>query len=230
MSALDRMLIRDATVTLETDAARKAVDALSVAARAMGGYVGDTTEEVDPIGVRTVTVQLRVPAARFDDLMRVVEHQGTVLHRHIGTQDVTEEFIDVDAKLRNLKRTEERLLTHLSRTGKLADTLAVERELARVRLEIELYEGRMRFLKHNVSFSTATVTCNEKARSGPVVPPHSFSSGEVVSSAARSLVDFARGLWSWAIWACVWAPVWAPLLAAVWCWRRRRRVAASRAP
>ncbi len=185
-----------ALIAIETRDSRKAADAMGAAAQQLGGYVGETTEDMDPLGVRSVTVQLRIPAERFDDLMRSIEKLGTVLTRHIGTQDVTEEFLDVEARLRNLKRTEERLLSHLARTGKLADTLAVERELARVRLEIEQYEGRMRYLRHNVAFSTTTVTCREQARPGPAVPPESYSSGEVASAAVRSLVAFARSVWS----------------------------------
>ncbi len=221
-SATERYLIRDATVTMEVKDSRKAVEAMSRAARSLGGYVGDTTEELDALNVRTITVQLRVPAGRFDDLMKAIEKEGTVLTRHVGIQDVTEEYVDVEAKLRNLKRTEERLLAHLSKSGKLADTLAVERELSRVRMEIEQYEGRMRFLKHSVQFSTVTVTCREKAKPGPVTPPESFSSGQVASDALRSLVGFVRGLWSWVIWAGVWTPVWLPVLL-ILLWRRRRR-------
>lgn len=217
-----RYIIRDATVLVEVRDARKAGEALSGTAKRLGGYVGDSTEEVDAIGVRTVTIQVRVPADRFDDLMKTVDAQGAVLSRHVGTQDVTEEYVDVDAKLRNLKRTEARLLGHLDKTGKLADTLAVEREISRVRMEVEQYEGRLRYLKHSVSFSTATVTCREKAKPGPAIPPESYSTGEVASSAARSLVDFARSLWSRVIWIAVWTPVWLPLAALLLYVRHRR--------
>jgi len=222
-SSLQRYIIREAEVTLEVKDARAAAEAMAKAVKQLGGYVGDTMEETDPLGVRTVTVQMRVPANRFDDLMRAIEAQGTVLHRHIGTQDVTEEYVDVQSRLRNLKRTEERLLSHLQRTARLADTLAVEKELSRVRMEIEQYEGRMRYLSHTVQFSTATVSCREKARPRPPVPPESFSSGEVASAAVRGLVGFARTLWTWIIWIAVWIPVWVPvLLLARWGLRRLR--------
>lgn len=224
-SSPQRYLVRIADVTLETADARRAAERLIAAAKSMGGYVGDSTEEVDPLGVRSVILQLRVPSNRFDDLMRAAEKEGTVLNRHIGTQDVTEEYVDVDAKLRNLRRTEERLLSHLSRTARLSDTLAVERELARVRMEIEQLEGRMRYLKHTIAFSTVSVTCREKARTRPPVPPESYSSGEVASAAARSLVIFARTLWSWVIWVAVWTPVWLPVVLVLYFLARRRRAA-----
>lgn len=211
-SQTERRLIRTAEVTIEVKDARQTAETMTSEVKKLGGYVGDSTEELDALGVRTVTLQLRVPASRFDDLMKTISNLGTVLRRHVGTEDVTEEYVDVESRLRNLKRTEERLLEHLSKTARLADTLAVEKELSRVRMEIEQLEGRMRYLKHNIAFSTVTVTCKEKAKAGPAVPPESYSSGQVLSKAARSLVTFGRGLWTTLLWLLVWTPVWVPLV------------------
>jgi hypothetical protein len=77
-------------------------------------------------------------------------------------EDVGEEYVDITARVTNSKRLEERLVTLLStRTGKLEDVLAVERELARVREEIERYEGRLRFLRTRAAVSTLSVTVHE---------------------------------------------------------------------
>jgi hypothetical protein len=79
-------------------------------------------------------------------------------------QDVGEEFVDVTARVTNARRLEERLNTLLStRTGKLDEVLRVERELARVREEIERYEGRLRYLSTRVATSTLTITVHEPA-------------------------------------------------------------------
>ena len=79
-------------------------------------------------------------------------------------QDVGEEFVDVTARVKNAGRLEERLITLLStRTGKLDEVLRVERELARVREEIERYEGRLRYLSSRVAMSTLTITVHEPA-------------------------------------------------------------------
>jgi hypothetical protein len=84
-----------------------------------------------------------------------------------NAQDVGEEFVDMSARMANARRMEERLVTLLAtRTGKLEDVLAVERELARVREEIERYEGRLRYLRTQVAMSSLSVTVSEP---GPVV-------------------------------------------------------------
>jgi len=108
----------------------------------------------------------------------------------------------------------------------LEDIIAVERELTRVREEIERLEGRMRYLGHRVAFSTAAITLQEKPRTQPLLPPESFSTGRVASEATRALVSFGQGLWARVIWAGVWAGVWAPLAVLAWAvrqWIRRLR-------
>jgi hypothetical protein len=80
----------------------------------------------------------------------------------VNAEDVSEEYVDVTARAENARRLETRLVDLLARrTGKLEDVLAVERELARVREEIERYEGRLRFLRTRAAFSTLAVTLHE---------------------------------------------------------------------
>jgi hypothetical protein len=153
--------------------------------------------------------------------MLELQSLGKVLERQVTAEDVTEEFVDSQARLRNLKKTEERLVAHLSRTGKLSDTLLVEKELTRVRQEIEQIEGRLRFLSHRIAFSTITLTLSEAARSLAMTPPEHYSTGKITSDAVRSLVGFAQEVWSTVIWLAVWAVVWLPIFAILWLGFRR---------
>ena len=207
----DRFLIKNATITMEVKEAKAAATRLSQAMQTARGYLSDMQESVDALGVRSITMQVRVPARGFDRAMQDIETLGKVMDRQVGAEDVTEEFVDSQSRLRNLKRTEERLLTHLGRTGKLSDTLLVEREVTRVRQEIEQLEGRIRFLAHRIAFSTISVTLREAAKATSPVPPESFSSGQIASEASRSLVGFLQSVWSLVIWLAIWSPVWIPL-------------------
>jgi hypothetical protein len=216
-----RHLIRNASLTLEARDARQAAAQLVAAARAAGGYVSDSRESVDAEDRRSVMIQVRVPFGRFDRAVQQIEALGRVRDKQITTEDVTEEFIDSQAKLRNLKRMEARLLEHLKRTARLSDILQVEQELNRVRGEIEQFEGRLRFLEHRVTFSTITVTLTE-APAARIASLESYNGGQHVSAAVRSLIAFARVLWTAAIWTGVWAVVWLPIALAVWLAYRRR--------
>ena len=211
----DRYLVKNANLTIETEDARKASDMLVAAVEELGGYVSDFREAVDQLGRRSIHVQVRVPAGKFQTSMERLEPLGKVLSRQVTTEDVTEQFVDTDARLRNLKRTEERLLAHLDRTGELEDIVKVEHELTRVREQIEVFEGRLRFLSHRVAFSTINITIQERPKAEPVVPPETYSMAKIASEAARSLIGFFQRLAGRVIWLGIWSVVWVPLLGVV---------------
>jgi hypothetical protein len=111
---------------------------------------------------RRATLTLRIPADRFDEATAGVRPLGKVEQLDVSVEDVTEQYMDLEARLANARRLEERLLQLLeTRTGTLEQVLAAERELARVRTEIELYDGRLRQLASRVSLSTLTIVVQE---------------------------------------------------------------------
>jgi hypothetical protein len=224
----DRYLIKNATVIVETEDARAATEQLTAALAQVDGYVSDLHESVNAFGKRTVVMQIRIPSDRFDQSMLQVETLGKVLNKQVNTQDVTEQYVDTEARARNLKRTEERLLEHLSRAGVLEEVLRVEQELTRIREEIERLEGQLRFLGDRVAYSTISITLQEAARSEPITPAESFSTGKVFSEAMRSLVGFGQGIWARVIWILVWSPVWlVPVLVGYLAYRRWRKQQAA---
>ena len=223
----DRFLIKNATLRIEAKDPRKSMEKVAAAVKAANGYLSDMHETVDSLGSRSISVTVRIPSTGFDQSMLELQSLGKVLERQVTAEDVTEEFVDSQSRLRNLKKTEERLIAHLSRTGKLADTLLVEKELTRVRQEIEQIEGRLRFLSHRISYSTITLTLSEAARPLAMTPPEHYSTGRVTSDAVRSLVGFGQEVWSAVIWLAVWAIVWLPMALAIWmAFRKGRKMAA----
>ena len=220
----DRYLIKNATVRIEALDARKVAEQMIAFARGAHGYVSDSHETVDGLGTRSITLQVRVPASQFDVSMQQMETLGKILDKQVNTEDVTEEFVDSSARLRNLKSAELRLLDHLTKTGKLSDTLLIEKELTRVRQEVEQIEGRLKFLAHRVAYSTFNMTIQETPRPQTIVPPQTFSSGKVASDAARSVVEFGQSLWSAVIWLGIWGIFWLPIALLARVLLRRRAV------
>ena len=235
VSQPDRYLIKNATISVEAKDVRGAANKITAAVAGVKGYSSDMHESVDGLGALSITLSVRIPFSSFAQSMSQIEMLGKVLDKQVTAEDVTEEYVDSDAKVRNFKRTEERLLTHLTKTGKLSDTLLIEKELNRVRQEIEQIEGRLRFLSNRISFSTIQITLKETARPQALVPPESYSAGHTFSDAARSVVDFGRGLLNLGIWLAVWAIFWLPIvLLAAWLLRnelrRRTKLAHGSAP
>ncbi len=163
-SAISTMLIRTGNVSIRVDSLEPAMAQLQALAASLGGVVGNVSINAGDYTVRTATLELRIPAARFDAAMRGVEPVGRIEVSTVSAQDVGEEYVDVRARITNARRLETRLVDLLAtRTGKLEDVLAVERELARVREEIERNEGRLRWLGSRVATSTIMVTVSERA-------------------------------------------------------------------
>jgi hypothetical protein len=157
------MLVRRATAGIEVDSLERAVaHARSVAAR-HGGIVANAQVASGRHEVHRAVIQLRVPSDRFDGLLGELRAMGRVEAVNVSTQDVGEEYVDMEARLVNLRRLEARIVELLAnRTGKLADVLNVENELARIRGEIEQVEGRRRYLQRAASMSTLELTLHER--------------------------------------------------------------------
>ena len=169
-SAAPAMIIRTGTATIKVDSLEPAVVRLRALAVSVGGYVGNTSMQTGSDQLRSATVEIKVPAPRWGQLVAGLKPIGTLESENENAEDVGEEFVDVQARVANAKRLEARLIDLLAnRTGKLTDALQVERELARVREEIERYEGRMRYLRTRAAISTMTVTVHEPL---PVLGSH----------------------------------------------------------
>lgn len=156
------MLVRTGNASVEVAKLDPAVAALRELAQRTGGYVGTTSLRSGHEQSPAATLELRVPSARFDELLAGLRPLGQVEYVNVAAEDVGEEFVDITARAGNARRLEARLTDLLAtRTGRLADVLAVERELARVREEIERYEGRLRYLRSRSAVSTLSVTVHE---------------------------------------------------------------------
>lgn len=161
-SAPPRMIIRTGTATLQVDKLEPAITRVQQLAQQLGGYVANTSMSAGSDEVREASLELKLPAARWSQAEAGLRPLGKLESLTTTAEDVGEEFVDVTARMNNARRLEQRLVELLAtRTGKLEDVLAVERELARVREEIERYEGRLRYLRTRVSLSTLTVKLHE---------------------------------------------------------------------
>ena len=219
-SVVPNMIIRNGSVSIEVDSLELAITAVRALATRLGGYVGNVSMSTGEYTVRSATLELKIPSARFDETMNSLSPIGKVEQSESTAQDVGEEFVDLTARMTNARRLEERFVTLLAtRTGKLEEVLAVERELARVREEIERYEGRLRFLKSRAAMSTLSVTVHEKA---PLVSSNPGTSviGEAFRNMWRNFVTFIAAIISS---MGVIVPVLALIGLGAWLWRRRGR-------
>jgi len=174
------MIIRAGQANIEVDSLEPAVALVRTLARQLGGYIANTAMQTGRGQVRSATLEVKVPANRFDEGLSGLAPIGKLESVNISAEDVGEEFTDATARMANARRLETRLIELIAtRTGKLKDVLDVEQELARVREEIERHEGRLRYLQAHAALSTLTICVHEP----PPVVGHPGSS--VVAEAAK---------------------------------------------
>jgi hypothetical protein len=208
-----RLVIRNANLSITVDSVREAEVAVRAKAAELGGYVVSSQTSGDE-QYSFATVVFRVPAQRFDEALAGVQGLARRVHsRTVTGDDVTEEYVDLEARLRTLEATRDRLLELLERSQRVEDALSVNTALTDVQGQVELVKGRMQYLKQSASLSTITVEL-QPVPVTPIVDEDAWRPLEVARVALRELVGFGQGLLNLAIVLLVWTPVWLPLLLA----------------
>ena len=154
-------VIKNALLDIEVarDGLQEAVDDAIAAAQNAGGFVLTTRLDDERSGRGTIV--LRVPAERFETVLATLDDLGDVRGRSVTGEDVSEEFVDLEARLRNFEAQETVLLRLMDRARSVSDTIKVQRELTGIQLEVERIRGRLRFLEDQTSLGTVTVKLTE---------------------------------------------------------------------
>lgn len=142
------MLIYTASLAMAVYQVEPGLDAVEKVARDLGGYLSSRQDNA---------ITIRVPRDRFDDAVARIEKLGDVTHRDIKAQDVTDEYVDLAARLKNAYAMRDRLNDLLSKAA-VKEALEIEVQLGRITEDIERMEGKLKLLRDQIAFSTVTVT------------------------------------------------------------------------
>lgn len=184
----DAKLIRTGELSIEVQDYDAVVKRLSELVKDAQGYVAEQSTEQLEHGKRSGRLLLRLPATTFDSGLASLKALGKVRSESLNVQDITKEYVDLQARLKVKQETARRLAELLrNRTAKLADVLAAEKELARVTEEIESLEGQRRYYDHQVAFCTLEVKLFEPQA---LVEPSTMAPlGRLAERMAGTLVD-----------------------------------------
>jgi hypothetical protein len=164
VETVERKLIKTGNVVFETDNFPRTRQVIFEAAGKYQGYVA-TDQEYNTPGGRRNTVIIRMPAENFDKLLSEATHDVAQFEqKDIDVSDVTEEFLDIQARLKTKKELEQRYLELLKQAKNVTELLEIEREIGALRADIESVEGRLKYLQDRVAFATLTLTFYERIR------------------------------------------------------------------
>lgn len=225
------MVIRTArlrVVAKEFTGVRPAVEAIVAQAE---GFIDQVTVTGDDGTARQLRGTLRIPGDRMPAVLDRLRRLGEVVEDTQGSQDVTDQIVDLDARMTSSRATEQRLIELLrARTGKLADVLEVERELTRVRLDIERLDAEKTNLDRRVSYATIEISISEERKAG--LAPGPLSLATRVRIAAQDGVETAlETLVATFLFLLRVGPmllVWFPIAIATWFITRARKLRRAR--
>ena len=196
LQTTQRRVISTASLSIEVELVESAIDQVRTIAESVGGFV----EHLSSFGNgedQQANMTLRVPQEQFTNAVERIEDLGEVQNRNLGSEDVSEQFIDLEARLKSALRQEESLLSLLERANVVGEILTIERELTRIRSEIERVQGRLNFLERRVDLATISVSLFPPGKRLPQPPAANMTIEESkVSdrvSAVKNLIDTLDG-------------------------------------
>ncbi len=157
----ERKLIRNGSLSFETSDVKKTKTAIDAICKELNAYVSNESQN-SYASTLQYNQTIRVTADKFDLLVQKIEAEASrVEGKNVNTEDVTEEFIDVEARLKTKKDLEARYREILKQAKTVEEIITIERQIAEVRSDIESMEGRLKYLTNQVAYSTLTVSFYE---------------------------------------------------------------------
>ena len=216
-----RKVIMTHALTLEVKDSIAAIRQLSAIAEKSGGFVFSSNSRKHSDGVVRGDIGIRVPSGKTGGVLEQVRKVGKVAAEQANADDITEGYVDLEARMKNAKASEARVVELLRQAGKLSDVLMVEKELTRIRGEIETFEARKRNWDLQLEMTSIKIELTDKAGTMPTLKRFWSPLG---SSFGEALEGFAKSMSALSIFVGVMLPWVAILLpASIFIWKRTAR-------
>lgn len=161
-SQAEQKIIRNADLAIETTGIEALAVEIEKYAISGGGYLANSSQYTNSKNKLCIDLTVRIPSAKFDPFITWLEEKTPLKNKRYYTEDVTEQYIDLESRINNLTAQEKRLQAILEKATTVDELLKIERELERVRGEIESLTGRFKYLKNRVDFSTINISLTDK--------------------------------------------------------------------
>lgn len=222
-AADNRKIIYTASLSIVVDDFSGVEQSITSLVKQYGGFIASANLALNQGSERSGTWTVRIPVASFESFLDATGDLGVPERREQNGLDVTEEYVDLEARIRSKKKLEERILELLAdNKGEIKDVIEVERELSRVRTEIEQMEGGLRYLADRTELTTVTLTVREEHNyQPPQAPGFGTQIASTWTNSASAILSLGKNALL-AIVACVpWLLIAGVVIVPYWKWRRR---------
>ena len=211
-----RMIIKTGWLNLVVKDVLETAKKIAKFAEDNGGWVvSSNISEYEKVPSGSITV--RVPAEKFEEAKEYFRSLAVrVTNEGVQSQDITEEYVDLQSRLKNLEATENQLLELMKRSGTVSEILQVQKELTSIRQQIEQIKGKMQYLEQSVKMSSITVNLALSEELLPIPPAEKWRPKYVLLQTWKNVMNFWKGFSYFLIRIVVWSQVWIPALIIIW--------------
>lgn len=226
-SADQRLVVQNSNLSLLVKDVRQSGDSVLSFAKQSGGFMVSTSYS-RPTESPFATITVRIPTTHFDQAMEYLRSLAIkVTNENLVGEDVTEQYIDIDERIRTYERTKQKFESILDSAITTQELLNVQRELINIQTQIDNLKGQKQALEQNVALTKITVFLSTDELALPYTPDKTFRPDVVFKLAVRSLLNSLRIIGEGAIWVVVYAIIWVPALLiylGIRKWRQRRKM------
>ncbi len=219
----DRLVVEESSMSLVVSDVRKVSDQIVEKAKSLGGYMVNNSL-TNPEEAPFAQVTIRVPSEHLKSALDYFRSLSIkVTSENIQGTDVTDEYVDTQARLKTLEQTKAKFEEIMGKASQVQDILTVQRELINIQDQIDSIKGRQQYLEQTAEMAKLTAYLSTDEFSLPYAPSGKFRPEVIFKQAIRSLVNNARDFAGLLIWVVVYAIVWLPILLIIYfIWRRRK--------
>lgn len=221
----ERLVVEESSMSMVVTNVRETSDRIIDHAKSVNGYMVNTSL-TNPEEAPFATVTIRVPAENFRASLDYFRSLGVkVTSENIRGTDVTDEYVDIEARLATLEKTKTKFEEIMDKATKVQDILTVQRELIRIQDQIDTLKGRQKYLEQTAKLAKITVYLSTDEYALPYAPTETFRPKAIFKLAIRSLVRTFRSVVKVLIWIGVYAIIWIPvalIVFFVWKWWQKR--------
>ncbi len=216
-------LVKSASLSLSVNSVTEALKKTrAIVTQHQGDFLGLQDSPASANGDRhTLSIQIRVAQDQLDSTLESLSQIGTIQTRGLTAEDVSDQLVDFDARLRNLRKTESTLLTIMDRSGSVGDVLKVAQELSRVRDETERITAQISNLNNRVTFSHISLSLEEVVASQKPQRPFGAEFQEAWEDSTHSMTQLTMSLGKLGIWSVAYTPYWLGLGVLLFAWKTR---------
>ena len=208
----DRKVIQESEVSLLVKDVRQSTDAIITKAASTGGYMVNSYFN-NPGEAPSATVTVRVPATKLSDFLSFLASHGVkVVSENLSGQDVTDQYVDIEARIATLLTTKAKFVQILSQAVEVSDILNVNQQIINIQSQIDSYKGQQQYLDKSAQMSRVTIYLSTDEFSLPYAPSDTWRPEVIFKQAVRSLVSNLRQAGTAFIWLGVYAVVIVPVL------------------